>query len=119
MAQTLEQLNAARNANQQGARAVTKDAQAEQLANILKAAQANPELLAALRETLGVQRAAQPFVLKVSEKGCLQMRGVPGAPVAFGITLYVEAVEFILDHADAIRAFVKANNAKLSRKNRG
>ena len=59
---------------------------------------------------------AGTFKMKVTEKGCLQFRGVPGVNVKFGLSLYVEAVEFLLDHQAEIKRYIGAQNGKLSRK---
>ena len=54
--------------------------------------------------------------MKVTEKGCVQFRGVPGVSVKFGATHYVSFVEWVLDHAQLVRDFIKDNDAKLARK---
>jgi hypothetical protein len=54
--------------------------------------------------------------MKVTEKGCVQFRGVPGVSVKFGATHYVSFVEWVLDHAQVVKDFIKANEGKLSRK---
>jgi hypothetical protein len=51
---------------------------------------------------------------KVSEKGALSVYGLQRMPV----TLYVEQWERLLDFADEIKAFMAANNGKLTRKTR-
>ena len=60
------------------------------------------------------QRSAGPFTMKVSEKGAITFRGVPGASVKFGMTLYAKGVQFILDHEKEIRAFIEKNKGQLS-----
>jgi hypothetical protein len=52
---------------------------------------------------------------KVSEKGALSVYGLQRMPV----TLYVGQWERLLDFADNIREFAKANEDKLSRKENG
>jgi hypothetical protein len=49
---------------------------------------------------------------KVSEKGGVSVYGLQRMPV----TLYVEQWERLLDFADEIRSFLKANDASLKRK---
>jgi hypothetical protein len=49
---------------------------------------------------------------KVSEKGGLSVYGLQRMPV----TLYVEQWQRLLDYAEEIKAFMKANDAKLKRK---
>ena len=51
---------------------------------------------------------------KVSEKGAVSVYGLQRMPV----TLYVEQWERLLDFGDDIRQFLKANDAKLKRKER-
>ena len=51
---------------------------------------------------------------KVSEKGAVSVYGLQRMPV----TLYVEQWERLLDFGDEIRQFLKANDAKLKRKER-
>jgi hypothetical protein len=60
----------------------------------------------------------QRFTLKVSEKGCVHIRGVRGISSKFGLSLYVEALEDLFAKRPEIEQFVKANAAKLSRKER-
>ncbi|HEX7446561.1 MAG TPA: hypothetical protein VF306_03390 [Pirellulales bacterium] len=51
---------------------------------------------------------------KVSEKGAVSVYGLQRMPV----TLYVEQWERLLDFGEEIRQFLKANDAKLKRKER-
>ena len=51
---------------------------------------------------------------KVSEKGAVSVYGLQRMPV----TLYVEQWERLLDFGDEVRKFLKANDAKLKRKER-
>lgn len=67
-------------------------------------------MLDAAKATGGGQAAS----LKVSEKGCVQFRGVPGISIRFGLSLYPKTIEWILDNADALREFIKNNHSKLS-----
>jgi len=75
--------------------------------------QANAEI-AALRAQIEALRtnAQSKLTCKVSEKGALCVYGLGRFPV----TLYASQWERLLDHADAIRAFAKANAASLVRK---
>lgn len=67
-------------------------------------------------------RAKQPaggaFSMKVSEKGAVSLRGVPGCNIRFGLTLYAEALEFLFSHREQIERFIADNHGKLSRKQR-
>lgn len=81
----------------------------------------SPELLASLsKEQLmavidGLKASAsapRALTLKVSEKGALCVYGLGRFPV----TLYASQWERLLSHSDAIRAFAKANAAKLATK---
>jgi hypothetical protein len=85
------------------------------------------EILTAVRDgKLDPQQAAAllgntqrtPFSMKVSEKGAVSMKGIPGTHSRMGLTLYVEALEFLLDRADEIRGWIKQHDHKLSRKRR-
>ena len=51
---------------------------------------------------------------KVSQKGAISVYGLQRMPV----TLYVEQWERLLDFADEIQKFAKANDAELKRKER-
>lgn len=62
---------------------------------------------AALKKT-----SARGLSLKVSEKGALSVYGLGRFPV----TLYKEQWSKLLDLADDIRAFLKANDAQLKTK---
>ena len=52
------------------------------------------------------------LTLRISEKGALSVYGMGRFPT----TLYVEQWERLLGLADDIKAFIKANSSKLSRK---
>lgn len=52
------------------------------------------------------------LTFKVSEKGAVMICGMQRFP----ITLYATQWERILDHADALRAFIAANAATIARK---
>ena len=54
----------------------------------------------------------KPITMKVSEKGGLSIYGLGRFPFTF----YREQIETILGMADQIRAFIAANDARLSRK---
>ena len=54
--------------------------------------------------------AAGVLSVKVSEKGAISVYGLGKFPV----TLYQEQMNRLLDHADSIREFMKANAAALS-----
>ena len=56
--------------------------------------------------------AERKLSLKVSEKGAMSLYGMGRFPV----TLYGTQWERLLDHADEIRAFLKANASLLSTK---
>ena len=70
--------------------------------------------LAALMAQLDALKKAKPagLSLKVSDKGGVSVYGMGRFPV----TLYVEQWERLLDHAETIREFLKANDAQLKRK---
>lgn len=55
-----------------------------------------------------------PFSMKVSEKGAITFRGVPGSHHLFGLSIYAKGVEFLLAHKAEIEGFIKANHGKLS-----
>jgi len=69
------------------------------------------ERLKAENETLKT-RASRAISLKVSEKGGVSLYGLGRFPV----TLYKEQWAKLLDMADEIRAFLKANDSKLKTK---
>jgi hypothetical protein len=55
--------------------------------------------------------------MKVSEKGAITFRQVPGTSAKFGMTLYVETVEWLYANVKTVTQFIKDNNGNLSRKN--
>ena len=65
-------------------------------------------------QLLSAMAKPNPLTLKVSPKGALSVYGLQRMPV----TLYVEQWERLLDFSDEVRAFAKANDADLKRKER-
>lgn len=65
--------------------------------------------LAAARQTGG-----QSFSIKASEKGCLQFRGVPGASVKFGLTVYPLGFLFLLENATTVLKAIREKRESLS-----
>ena len=65
-------------------------------------------------EALRAQSRAKPghLTMKVSEKGAVSVYGLGRFPV----TLYQEQWTKLLDQADEIRAFIKANESQLKKK---
>jgi ABC-type Fe3+-hydroxamate transport system substrate-binding protein len=82
-----------------------KESAEEKLARLEKE---NEELKAQVAERSG----GGPLSLKLSPKGGISAYGLGRFPT----TLYVEQWLKILDNADQIREFIKANDAKLKRK---
>jgi hypothetical protein len=66
--------------------------------------------IAELKLQLEAANKPKAITMKVSEKGALSLYGLGRFP----ITLYRGQIERLLGHADAIRAFIKANEALLS-----
>jgi hypothetical protein len=52
--------------------------------------------------------------LKVSEKGGIQFRSVPGASIKFGLTLFAETVVWLYDNREEVEAFMRKNAGSLS-----
>jgi hypothetical protein len=75
------------------------------------------ELIARLRKENSQLKAAQPkpraITIKVSEKGAVSIYGLNAR---FPVTLYRQQLEKLLDMEAELRAFVKANEAKLTTK---
>ena len=69
--------------------------------------------LTAERDALVAAKPKRVFALKVSEKGAVSIYGLNAK---WPVTLYAQQMENVLDHTDAIRAFIKENAAKLVRK---
>lgn len=81
----------------------------------LKAMMAQNEALAKKLAELEAALASKPkrsMSFKVGEKGNLCIYGLQRFPFSF----YRQQIEAILDNADAIRAFIKANSDKLTSK---
>ena len=64
----------------------------------------------ALKAKLALANKPRKLTLKVSEKGAVSVYGMGKFPV----TLYSQAWERLLDHADEIKSFIEANRAVLS-----
>lgn len=80
----------------------------------LKAMMAQNEAMAKKLAELEAQLQAQRVrkgTLKVSEKGAISIYGFRRMP----ITLYLQEMESILSMEPEIRAFIKANDGKLSK----
>jgi len=78
-------------------------------------AQENEQLkarMAELEAKLAAASAPRAITMKVSDKGALSLYGLGRFP----ITLYLTQIERILDHADAIRAFIATNRALFATK---
>lgn len=69
-----------------------------------------------LKAAMPAERGKATPRLKITEKGCLGMRGVPGTNVKFGLSLYATTVEWILDNADTLKQFISDNGDRLARK---
>lgn len=59
-------------------------------------------------------RGRVQFSMKVSEKGAITFRGVPGTHHSFGLTLYGKTIEFLFSHKEEIEQFIAANRETLS-----
>lgn len=71
------------------------------------------ELLARIAQLESEKRAnSGRLTMKVTDKGGLSVYGLGRFPVS----LYRSQWERLLDHADAIRAFISANESTLARK---
>jgi hypothetical protein len=71
-----------------------------------------PDEQKALREALGVS-GGKPS-LKVSEKGAVSFRQIPGSSVRFGLTLYAETLLWLFENQDAVKTFVREHLDTLS-----
>jgi hypothetical protein len=85
----------------------------QELLAAVAAGKIKPEEAAALLPN-GNGKGRQKITLKVSEKGAISVYGMGRFPV----TLYAEQWERLLDdeQVKAMKAFIKANAAKLTRK---
>ena len=61
---------------------------------------------------LEVVNKKKGIVLKVSDKGCVQINGIRKFPITF----YKQEFEKIFDMKDEIEAFIEENSSKLSTK---
>lgn len=68
--------------------------------------------IAELEAQLAAANKPKAITMKVSEKGALSLYGLGRFPV----TLYAGQMERLLNHADAIRAFMATNKAILASK---
>ena len=69
--------------------------------------------IAELEQQVGAKKATA-LEFRVSEKGAVSVYGLGRFPV----TLYYEQWSRLLDHADALRAFIEKNKSKLKLKSR-
>jgi hypothetical protein len=65
-------------------------------------------IIADLKAKLDAKPAGRKVSMKVSEKGCVSVFG--GNIRKFGATFYAAEWQSILDHADDLRQFIKAND---------
>lgn len=70
------------------------------------------ELEAKLAALEAEKQAKRKLTLKVSEKGAVSVYGL----MRFPVTLYKESMLRLLDHADAIRAFIADHEDELATK---
>lgn len=56
----------------------------------------------------------QSYTVKVSEKGCVQLRGVPGASIRFGLSLYPKTIQWLYEHKEELEKFIETNKDSLS-----
>lgn len=68
--------------------------------------------IAELETALAAKAPQRKMTLKVGEKGNVCVYGLQRFPFSF----YRQQIETILDNADMIRAFIKANEAKLAKR---
>ena len=68
-----------------------------------------------LLDALGGGGNGQVFSMKVTEKGCIGIRGIRGINVRFGRTMRVEEWEDLQKHADKINTFIKDNRKELEK----
>ena len=54
--------------------------------------------------------------MKVSEKGCITFRGIPGISVKYGMSPRVETLEWLYAHEKEVRAFVSENRALIEKR---
>lgn len=59
-------------------------------------------------------KSAGPFSMKVSEKGCVQIRGLRGANVRFGFTAYPTLIQDLFANRETIEKFMEENKSSLS-----
>jgi hypothetical protein len=86
----------------------------EEILAQLKSGKIKVEEAAMLLAEQMVPASSVAFTMKVSEKGCISFRGVPGTNGKFGLTLYAKSVQFLFAKRNEIEAWVKAHNAQLS-----
>jgi len=54
--------------------------------------------------------------MKVSEKGCVTFRGVPGANVQYGLSLRKETIAWLYASKKEVEEFVRKNAAELEKR---
>ncbi len=60
------------------------------------------------------ERASGGGTLKVSQKGAIQFRGVPGISVKFGLTLYGKTLEWLYANRETVERFIADHRDELA-----
>ena len=63
-----------------------------------------------------ITKPAAAFSMKVSEKGCVTFRGVPGANVQYGLSLRKESLKHLFTNRVKIEQFVKDNEKEIDKR---
>lgn len=54
--------------------------------------------------------------MKVSEKGCVTFRGIPGANIRYGFSPRRETLEYLFAHEQQITEFIKKNRVEIDKR---
>lgn len=64
------------------------------------------------QDSLRAANAAGSFSIKLSDRGAVQFRGLPGVSAQFGLTLYAAALETLFARKDQIEQFIASDPVK-------
>lgn len=64
------------------------------------------------QDSLRAAQATGSFSIKLSDRGAVQFRGLPGVSAQFGLTLYAAALETLFSRRDQIEQFIASDPVK-------
>jgi len=69
-----------------------------------------------VEEAVKLMATSGDVTMKVSEKGCVTFRGMPGANVRYGFSPRRETLEWLYANRDKVEAFLKQNEKEIRKR---